>query len=105
MGLNISEIIPRKEIEISGLNGKLICVDAFNTLYQFLTTIRQPDGTPLMDSKNRITSHLSGLFYRNISLMSEGIKLIYVFDGEYNSLKGKTHVHRQEQKSMALEKY
>ena len=60
MGLNISEIIPRKEIEISDLAGKIVCVDAFNTLYQFLTTIRQPDGVPLMDSKKRVTSHLSG---------------------------------------------
>ncbi len=43
MGLNIREIIPRKEIEISELSGKIICVDAFNSLYQFLSTIRQPD--------------------------------------------------------------
>ena len=48
MGLNIKDIIPRKEIEISDLKGKLVFVDAFNMLYQFLSTIRQPDGTPLM---------------------------------------------------------
>ncbi|MFH1365149.1 MAG: flap structure-specific endonuclease, partial [archaeon] len=35
MGLNIREIIPRREIEISELKGKLVCVDAFNSLYQF----------------------------------------------------------------------
>ena len=80
MGLNIRDIIPRKEISIEELNGKLLCVDAFNTLYQFLTTIRQVDGTPLMDSQKRITSHLSGIFYRNISLLDEGLKLVYVFD-------------------------
>ena len=49
MGVQISEIIPRKEIEISDLKGKIVAVDAFNTLYQFLTTIRQPDGIPLMN--------------------------------------------------------
>jgi len=81
MGLNIREIVSRKEIDISSLKGKIVCVDAFNALYQFLSTIRQPDGTPLMDDKQRITSHLSGIFYRNIALISEGIKLIYVFDG------------------------
>ena len=67
MGLNISDIIPREEIKISDLKGKILCVDAFNILYQFLSTIRQPDGTPLMDNKGRITSHLSGIFYRNVA--------------------------------------
>ena len=82
MGVAISEIIPRKEISLSDLKGKIIAIDAFNTLYQFLTTIRQPDGTPLMDSRKKITSHLSGLFYRNINLLQEGINPVYVFDGK-----------------------
>lgn len=105
MGLNISEIIPRKEIEISDLKGKMVCVDAFNTLYQFLSTIRQQDGTPLMDSKKRVTSHLSGIFYRNISLISEGIKLVYVFDGEAPELKAKTYKKRKESRDLAKERY
>ena len=87
MGLNIKDIITRKEIEIKDLKGKTLCVDAFNTLYQFLTTIRQPDGTPLMDNKKRITSHLSGIFYRNINLLNDGLKLCYVFDGKPPGLK------------------
>src|SRR3990172_13021891 len=105
MGLQIADIIPRKEIELSDLHGKTLAVDAFNVIYQFLSTIRQPDGTPLMDSKRRVTSHLSGLFYRNIALLSEGIKLIYVFDGEYHVLKGRTHEIRQDAKDIAKEKY
>ncbi len=105
MGLNIREIIPRKEIYISDLNGKILCVDAFNTLYQFLSTIRQPDGTPLMDNKKRITSHLSGIFYRNINLLSEGIKLIYSFDGEAPELKQKTYKKRKEARDIAKGKY
>ncbi len=105
MGLNISEIIPRREIEISELNGKILCVDAFNTLYQFLSTIRQPDSTPLMDNKKRVTSHLSGIFYRNVNLLSEGMKLVYVFDGEPPELKRKTHVKRKEGRDLAKERY
>jgi len=105
MGLNIREIVPKKEIELSNLKGKVICVDAYNTLYQFLSTIRQPDGTPLMDSKKRITSHLSGIFYRNINLLSEGIKLVYVFDGEPPKLKMKTRKIRENIKEIAKEKY
>ncbi|MBI2632197.1 flap endonuclease-1 [Candidatus Pacearchaeota archaeon] len=105
MGLQIGEIVPRKEINIEDLKGKIIAVDAFNAIYQFLSSIRQLDGTPLMDSKKRVTSHLSGLFYRNIALLSDGLKLIYVFDGEYHVLKGKTQENREEAKDLAKEKF
>ncbi len=105
MGLNIRDIIPRKEIEFSDLKGKIVCVDAYNMLYQFLSTIRQPDGTPLMDNKKRITSHLSGIFYRNINLLSEGVKLIYVFDGEAPALKVGTHNKRKESREIAKKRY
>lgn len=105
MGLNIREIIPRREIEISELKDKIVCVDGFNALYQFLTTIRQPDGTPLMDFKKRITSHLSGIFYRNINLLSEGVRLIYVFDGKAPELKEKIYKKRKEARDLANEKY
>ena len=105
MGLNIREIIPRKELEIDELNGKIVCVDAFNALYQFLSSVRQADGTPLMDNKKRVTSHLSGIFYRNISLLESGIKLIYVFDGKPPPLKYKTHEKRGEARDIAKEKY
>jgi len=105
MGLQIGEIISRREIELHELKGKTIAVDAFNAIYQFLSSIRQPDGTPLMDSAGNITSHLSGIFYRNTSLLADGIKLIYVFDGEYHFLKGKTQEMRGEIKKTAREKY
>ncbi|GIU68292.1 MAG: endonuclease [Candidatus Pacearchaeota archaeon] len=105
MGLDIKDIVPRKEIEISELKGKTVCVDAYNIIYQFLSTIRQPDGTPLMDNQNRITSHLSGLFYRNVNLISDGIKIIYVFDGKPPELKYKTHEIRSNLKDIAKERY
>lgn len=105
MGLNIRDIIPRKEIEISDLKDKVVFVDAYNMLYQFLSTIRQPDGTPLMDNKKRVTSHLSGVFYRNVNLLSEGIKLVYVFDGEPPKLKVGTHRIRSKSRELARGKY
>ena len=105
MGLNIKDIIPRKDIEISNLKDKIVCVDAYNMLYQFLSTIRQPDGTPLMDNKKRITSHLSGIFYRNVNLLTEGIKLVYVFDGKPPALKIHTHKLREEGRDLAKERY
>ncbi len=51
MGVQIGELIPRKEIELESLYGKKVAIDAFNAMYQFLSTIRQRDGTPLMDSQ------------------------------------------------------
>jgi len=105
MGLQISEIVPRKAVEFQELRGKTIAVDAYNIIYQFLSSIRQPDGTPLQDKNGKITSHLSGLFYRNVSLLQEGLKLIYVFDGKPPELKYKTNMLRKETKEQASEKY
>jgi len=105
MGVNISEIIPRKHVLLKELSGKIIAIDAMNTLYQFLTTIRQFDGTPLMDKNKKITSHLSGLFYRNINLLLEGIKPVYVFDGKPPELKQMELSRRSESKKIAEENY
>jgi flap endonuclease-1 len=101
MGVQISDIIPRREISISELKGKTIAIDAFNTLYQFLTSIRQPDGTPLMNTRGEVTSHLSGLFYRTINLLEEGIKPVYVFDGKPPELKMAELQKRKEAKALA----
>ena len=39
-------------------------------------------GTPLRDAGGRVTSHLSGLFFRTTRLIAEhGVKLVFVFDG------------------------
>lgn len=77
------------------LSGRIIAIDAMNTLYQFLSIIRQPDGTSLMDSRGNITSHLSGVFYRTINLLEAGIKPVYVFDGEPPELKSGTVEERR----------
>lgn len=105
MGLQIGDLVSRKEVAFKDLKGKTIAIDAFNVIYQFLSSVRQPDGTPLMDSNGNVTSHLSGLFYRNVALLAEGIHLIYVFDGDYNVLKGKTHELRQAAKEQMAQKY
>lgn len=87
MGVDLSDIIPKRKIELEELGGRILAVDAYNTLYQFLAIIRQPDGTPLMDHQGRVTSHLSGILYRTSNLAELGVKLVYVFDGEPPELK------------------
>ena len=107
MGTNIRELVGeiKEEIPLDALSNKKIAIDAYNTLYQFLSVIRQPDGTPLMDSKGNITSHLSGLFYRTITLLEKGLDLIYVFDGTPPEMKHLTLKKRIERREEAMEKW
>ncbi len=103
MGLGgLKDLVVKKQKSLEELKG-VYAVDAFNTLYQFLATIRGPDGTPLMDTKGRITSHLSGLFYRTCSMLEKGIYPIYVFDGKPSDLKKRTIAERAEKKQEAEE--
>lgn len=90
MGVNISGLVEAKPLALEDLSGRSIAIDAFNTLYQFLANIRQPDGTPLMDRDGKVTSHLSGLFHRTTALLELGIRPAYVFDGAPPELKRKT---------------
>lgn len=102
MGVNIGDIAKGSEIKIEYLRGKTIAVDAFNTMYQFLSIIRDREtGDLLKDGKGRITSHLSGIFYRNAKLIQAGIKLVYVFDGKIPEFKRMEKERREEQKRIA----
>jgi len=105
MGLNIKSIITKKELDFKDLQNKVVAVDGFNILYQFLTTIRQQDGTPLMNKKGQITSHLNGLFFRTTNLMKRGIKPVFVFDGKPPKLKLEERQRRREIKQKAQEKF
>ena len=105
MGVKLRDIVSFKELSLKDLSGKVIVVDAMNALYQFLAIIRQPDGTPLKDRKGRTTSHLSGLFYRTINLIEQGIDLIYIFDGEPPKLKEETIRKRIEIREEARERW
>ncbi len=105
MGVDISDIIQGKEIKFRDLKGKIVAIDAYNSLYQFLSIIRQPDGTPLRDSQGRITSHLSGLLYRTSNYVAEGIKPVYVFDGKPPDLKMRTVKERIKIRNKAMEEW
>jgi len=105
MGVNLRGIIKAKEITLMDLKGKAISIDAYNALYQFLAIIRQPDGTPLKDSQGRVTSHLSGLLYRTVNLVENGIKPVYVFDGKPPELKAMEIERRKAVKEEAVKKY
>jgi len=105
MGVNLTDLVNVEHVEIENLSGKTIAIDAFNTLYQFLSIIRdRMTGEPLRDSKGRITSHLSGLLYRTTKLIENGINVIYVFDGEAPKFKHKVIEERVRIRKEAFEK-
>jgi flap endonuclease-1 len=105
MGVNLRDIAEPKKISLEDLKGRALAIDAFNTLYQFLSIIRGEAGDLLKDSKGNVTSHLSGLFYRNVNLLEAGIKLVYVFDGEPPKLKHAEIQRRKEIKKEAATLY
>ncbi len=105
MGTAIGEIVPREEISLELLDGRTLGFDSFNIIYQFLSSIRGPDGIPLMDSHGNVTSHLTGLFYRTINLVEKGIRPVFVFDGKPSELKGATLKKRHEIRTEAIQKH
>jgi len=105
MGVNLGDLVPKTKVDLKNLSGKIVAIDAYNALYQFLAIIRQPDGTPLKDRSGKITSHLSGLFYRTCNLLELGIKPIYVFDGVPPEMKEAEIRRRSKIKEEAQVKY
>jgi flap endonuclease-1 len=105
MGVDLSDLVAPREIELKELNNKIIAIDAFNTLYQFLSIIRQQDGTPLTDSRGNVTSHLSGIIYRVTNLIEEGIKPVFVFDGKPPVFKAETIKARAEVREAARQMF
>jgi len=83
-----------------------MAVDAQNYLYQFLSLIRMPDGTPLQDSHGNVTSHLAGLMFRSTRLIHDyDIDLVFVFDGEPPRLKRQEIMKRQELREKATREW
>lgn len=105
MGVKLGKLLYRNEITFDSLKGKTLAVDFSNSAYQFLSSIRSQDGTLLMDSKGNITSHLMGIWTRFSNLISKGVKLVAVLDGEMPSLKHLTTKGRHEKKQIAQEKF
>ncbi|MDO8624783.1 MAG: flap endonuclease-1 [Candidatus Diapherotrites archaeon] len=105
MGTPIGELIVRRPLDWSELAGRRVGFDAYNMIYQFLTNIRSADGNPLMDSKGNVTSHLTGLLYRTASIVENGVKPVFVFDGKPLALKAKTIEARNRIRTNAAEKF
>ena len=102
MGVKLKELFEPTKIKMSELSGKVIAIDAFNWIFQFLTTIRLADGSYLTDSKGRVTTHLNGLFYRSVSMLENRVKPVFVFDGKAPKFKKETLQERERTKEEAM---
>ncbi|MDD1775063.1 MAG: flap endonuclease-1 [Methanobacterium sp.] len=105
MGVKFKDIVNPEPIKFENLKGKTVAIDAANIIYQFLSIIRQSDGTPLMDHQGKVTSHFSGILYRTTSLIEKEIKPFYVFDGVPSVLKKSTQLKRSEVKEESRKKW
>ncbi len=103
MGVKIGSLFPSEQISFKDLHDRVIVIDAYNVLHQFLATIRQRDGTALKNAEGKTTSHLSGLFYRTANLVQNKIKPVYVFDGKPHQLKQETIDERNRRRLQAEE--
>jgi len=97
-----------KESQIQNYFGRKIAIDASMSLYQFLIAVGS-DGTSysgapgLTDENGETTSHLQGLFYRTIRMLSHGLKPCFVFDGKPPVLKSGELEKRKEKREKAEE--
>ncbi|MDO8628292.1 MAG: flap endonuclease-1 [Nanoarchaeota archaeon] len=105
MGVKLSPIVPRHQLTFDDLAFKRIAVDGLQCLYQFLSSIRQPDGTPLMDDRGHVTSHLMGIWTRFSNLMQKQVNAAIVFDGIPPKLKMREISFRKELKGLASSRF
>ena len=105
MGTKLGELIkPVREITtLEALQGRTFAVDANNMLYQFISIMRDQDGTPLQWN-NIPTGHLIGILNRTTRLITEfGIKFVLVFDRKPHKLKY-TELERRRKAKIKAEK-
>ena len=101
MGVDLGDLFKQEKISFKDLHDRIIVIDAYNVIHQFLSSIRQRDGTPLKNAKGKITSHLIGLLHRTANMVEARIRPVYVFDGKPHPLKAKTLEERKKRKKIA----
>ena len=82
------------------LSGKRVAVDASLILYQQL--LKSP-GKIFKNSKGKITSHITGVFYKIMNYISLNIEMIFIFDGKPPDNKQDCINQRKEKSKKAKE--
>lgn len=103
MGSPISDFVDREERSLDGLSrsGSVAAVDTAIWMHQFIHKITDDQGRPFTDGDGRVTSHVSGLFYRSVNLRRAGIDLVFVLEGDVPELKKPELESRRESREQA----
>lgn len=114
LGLNkvLDERAPGHDayFDLKHYTGRTLAIDASMTIYQFLIAMRSGYGAggqaneTLTSGNGETTAHLNGLFARTLRMLDEGVRPVYVFDGEAPEMKRKLLENRRERVEMARNK-
>ena len=85
------------------LSGKKVAIDISIFIYQYLMNVRH-NNQLLTNSEGKITSHISGIFYKTVNYLTLGIEPIYIFDGKPPEDKSDVIKERNKKAENAKEK-
>jgi flap endonuclease-1 len=105
VGVQFGDLVEPRKISLDELKGRSVAFDGHNVIYQFLAIIRGQGGEQLKDAHGNVTSHLSGILYRNSNLMEAGVRVVYCFDGRPHEFKRQTLEARHESRVQARQKF
>jgi len=90
------------EKQINDYKGKWIVFDANLVLYKIILAIMDSPSGNIINSRGKIVNHIHALFYKVVSLIHNGIKPIFVFDGKPPKLKEEILNDRRKIKEKAI---
>lgn len=91
------------EKKINDYKGKWVVFDANLVLYKIILAIMDSPTGNIVNSRGKIVSHIHALFFKVVSLIHNGIKPIFVFDGKPPKLKEEILKDRRKIKEKAIE--
>ena len=80
--------------QLHKLSGRKVAIDASLFIYQCLMNVRY-NGKSLKNDNDKVTSHISGIFYKTINYLSMNVTPIYIFDGKPPEEKDEIIKNRQ----------
>ena len=86
--------------QLHKLSGRKVAIDASLFIYQCLMNVRY-NGKSLKNDNDKVTSHISGIFYKTINYLSMNVTPIYIFDGKPPEEKEEIIKNRQERADCA----